>query len=304
MKVIVFTATGDQGSSVCKYAVKAGLEVYGLTRNVSSDNAKALSNIGVKLVKGDMADPSTYASSLEGMDAAYINADFWAKYMSNGFDALAAQKGETNESKAAVDACVKAGVKHIVYSTLDAVKEGECPHFESKAAVTAYLKQNNIPHTNLYTCNYFSNLTKFGQFRKTDDGKGWELAVPAPDNTKISSYPVEQTGAWVVKALLNPGQWIGKDMFACSAVISVSEMADVLSKLAGSKVKTLQVPKEVFYSEEHKAACGEELWLAYKLLVEGGMSRDVEESKKVVPDQLDFEAWARQNEDLKEWLKF
>jgi rhodanese-related sulfurtransferase len=39
-KIVVFTATGEQGSSVCKYLVKEGYHVVGLTRNPESEKAK------------------------------------------------------------------------------------------------------------------------------------------------------------------------------------------------------------------------------------------------------------------------
>ena len=41
-KLVVFTATGDQGGSVVEYALKDGKwDVWGITRNVGSDNAKS-----------------------------------------------------------------------------------------------------------------------------------------------------------------------------------------------------------------------------------------------------------------------
>ncbi|ODN88448.1 hypothetical protein L198_06720 [Cryptococcus wingfieldii CBS 7118] len=302
LKVVVFTATGDQGSSVCKYALEAGFEVYGITRNPTSDSAQALAAQGVHLIQGDMSSPSSYYSSLKGLDAAFINADFWAKYMSNGGDAEAAQEAETAESKGAADACVEAGIKHIVYSTLDAVEKGAAPHFESKAAVSTYLKEKKYPFTNLYTCNYFSNLYKFGLLKQSPDDKRWVLNFTVPDDTKVPSYPADQTGKWVVAAWKAPDEWIGKDMTACTDALTVGEMAASLSNLAGFKVDTPHISRETFFSEAHKEAVGEELWLAMKILIEGGMDRDVEASKKVVPDQHNFEAWARNSSGLKTLL--
>ncbi|TYJ54340.1 hypothetical protein B9479_005005 [Cryptococcus floricola] len=66
-----------------------------------------------------------------------------------GGDTLAAQKGEAEEGIAAADACIAAGVKHIIYSTLDEVAEGACAHFESKAAVPNYIQEKKYPYTNL-----------------------------------------------------------------------------------------------------------------------------------------------------------
>lgn len=35
----------------------------------------ALKELGVELVKGDMTQPESYASALEGADGAFVNAD-------------------------------------------------------------------------------------------------------------------------------------------------------------------------------------------------------------------------------------
>jgi nucleoside-diphosphate-sugar epimerase len=42
-KFVVFTATGDQGSSVCRSLLKEGYHVVGLTRNPESEGAKGTS---------------------------------------------------------------------------------------------------------------------------------------------------------------------------------------------------------------------------------------------------------------------
>jgi nucleoside-diphosphate-sugar epimerase len=39
-KFVVFAATGDQGSSVCKFLVKEGYHVVGITRNPDGEKAK------------------------------------------------------------------------------------------------------------------------------------------------------------------------------------------------------------------------------------------------------------------------
>lgn len=103
--MVVFTVTGDQGSSVARYLLKdGGYEVIGIARNPESDKAKgmfllpmlpradaarhlflfgvpadsrdtALAKAGVKIAKGDLADPESYKSALQGAYGGYVNAD-------------------------------------------------------------------------------------------------------------------------------------------------------------------------------------------------------------------------------------
>ena len=83
------------------------------------------------MVSGDMEDVSSYAAQLEGLYGAFVNADFWARYFSNGMNGPEAGEFEFGISSRAIEACATAGAKHIVYSTLDDAKE-LCPHIDSK----------------------------------------------------------------------------------------------------------------------------------------------------------------------------
>jgi hypothetical protein len=55
----------------------------------------------------------------------------WAKYFSNGFNGAEAGEYEAKQSRDAISQAVKAGVKHIVYSTLG--HTGYVPHMDKKA---------------------------------------------------------------------------------------------------------------------------------------------------------------------------
>ncbi|WVW86505.1 hypothetical protein I302_108554 [Kwoniella bestiolae CBS 10118] len=304
MKVVVFTVTGDQGSSVARYLLEdEKYQVLGITRNVNSDKAKSLAKIGVELIQGDLSDPSTYAAQLEGIDAAYVNADFWTHFSSNGFDAIKAKEAEKKESIGAIDACVRAGVKHIVYSTLDEVDEGECPHYESKNDVSRYLRDKGIPHTLLFTFNYFSNIVKFGQLKRAQNkDDGWLLDIAVPDDVGIPSYPAEQTGLWVKEALDDRDEWLGKNIYATTGSPTPSEMAQSLSRKFNVKVSTAGIKLEEFYTEEHKNKIGEELWLAYVVILKGKMYHSPEEITSL-PGAWTFDDWVDQDETLKEWFK-
>ncbi|KAK6908582.1 hypothetical protein I203_102585 [Kwoniella mangroviensis CBS 8507] len=142
IKVIVFTATGDQGRSVCKELIgDGGFIVWGVTRNTESKGAKELTQLGVKMVRGDLGDVQSYKPHLLGMDGAFINSDYDSIVPTVNGDTKAATKAEYEQVKALVDACKEAGVAHIVYSALDGYEEEDrkVPYFESKAEVAKYI---------------------------------------------------------------------------------------------------------------------------------------------------------------------
>jgi hypothetical protein len=55
----------------------------------------------------------------------------WARYFTNGMNNHEAGEYEAGQAKAAIRACVEAGAKHIVYSTLDDAEVA--PHMSYKA---------------------------------------------------------------------------------------------------------------------------------------------------------------------------
>ncbi|WWD20448.1 hypothetical protein CI109_104924 [Kwoniella shandongensis] len=318
MKVIVFTSTGDQGRSVCEKLVTDGaFEVWGVTRDVNGKGAKALAAKGVKMVRADLDDPASYKPHLEGMDGAYVNADFFSTYFANGQDSPTAQATEVRQTKVVIDACKAAGVGHVVFSALDEYEKEEwkVPHFESKAETARYIKEiynghvdrpNAIHHdliyTNIYTCTYFSDMLKFGMLNPDPESKNkdeWILGLPVPDDTKVAGFAVEQLGEWVKKAFLDHKSWAGKDMQICSEYITPTNMAEIISKTMGMKVRTLGMTREAFSSQKHRKNLGDPLWLTYNAYVDGFFKRDIDESKKVYPDQWDFEGWASQSKELK-----
>jgi nucleoside-diphosphate-sugar epimerase len=71
-RVFVTGATGYLGSAIAARIVRAGHDVYGLTRR--PERASALAAIGVKPVIGDLDEPNTYLSALKNCDVAVHTA--------------------------------------------------------------------------------------------------------------------------------------------------------------------------------------------------------------------------------------
>jgi len=293
-KIVVFTATGDQGGSVCKYLIESGkYEVIGISRNPESDSAKALTKLGVKVHKGDLEDVASYTPALEGIYGAFVNADFWVKYFSNGFDGVEAGKWEYGLSSKAIEACVKAGAKHIVYSTLDNVSY--VPHFSYKNDVSKWADGQGYPMTHLYTSHYISNLVKFDtMLTKQDDGT-LQLAVPASDDTLLVNFAVEQTGGWVEAIFNDLSKFKGQRVDAGSEEVTLAEWAKVISEITGKTVKTLGLPAAIYddYTSLVQNGVPEEMILNYKGFYERVVQRDIAASKAIYTDRWDTRAWAK-----------
>jgi dihydroflavonol-4-reductase len=66
--IFVTGATGQTGANVCEQLIQRGEKVRALVRN--PDDAVALSEIGVEVVKGDVSDPGDVLRAADGAEAA------------------------------------------------------------------------------------------------------------------------------------------------------------------------------------------------------------------------------------------
>ncbi|EJT47954.1 hypothetical protein A1Q1_03189 [Trichosporon asahii var. asahii CBS 2479] len=297
-KVVVFGVTGNQGASVARALLehKDKWEVWGVTRNPDSGSSKRKLS---KLIKGDLDNPQSYAKGLEGAYASFVNANFWIAYKGNNSDEAA--EIEFTQSSSAVEASAKAGVKHVVYSTLESYKpRQDLPHFDAKARVTEYMKKNNIPGTQLYTSFFFQNLG----MAKWDEGKDGKriLHLELPDDAQMPGFSVDDVGYWVRAALEDPQKWIGKDMEACTEVVSPKRICEVLTQLSGKQWDTQHWSRDAFM--EHKNKMDGELWLNYLAFANGEMKRDVEASRKIAPQAKDFTQWLKDSPKVQEHFGF
>ena len=137
--VLVFGATGRQGGSVARHLIKDGtFDVRAFVRDDTTQKAKDLEHIGVKLYKGDMADESSMRNAMKNCDFVYAVTDYW--------DHPKEPEIEIANGKKLMDCAKDTNIQHLVFSALEdtnAMTEGkysvEC--FDSKAKILAYARE-------------------------------------------------------------------------------------------------------------------------------------------------------------------
>ncbi|KAK6903178.1 hypothetical protein I203_108442 [Kwoniella mangroviensis CBS 8507] len=300
--IVVFTATGVQGGSVVDSLLEAGYKVVGLTRNVEGSGAKALKAKGAEVAYADSADVNSYKETLKGAYGVFINVDFWNIFAAKNEDAEASAKEETRQAVEALKAVKEAGVKHVVYSSVD--DNTQCPHWQSKADASKWAYANNVPFTNLLTTAYFENISSYRLVQGPKEDGSFTFVLPMLDDTIHYGFSAAQTGLWVKEAFNNPDRWIGKDLYAVSGEETISEIAQILSEISGKKVDTLHLTKEAFSSEGMKKQLGEEYWRNWDLFVNKRITRDVKSSMALAPEARDFKTWAQNDKTIREILQF
>lgn len=99
----------------------------------------------------------------------------------------------------------------------------------------------------------------------TEQGGKRVLEYPMTDDASIPSFSVDDTGYWVRAALEDPDTWIGKDMQACSDLLSPKKIVDTLSRLSGKQWDTEHWSRDAFMEQGKKM--DHELWLNYLAFV-------------------------------------
>jgi uncharacterized protein YbjT (DUF2867 family) len=282
--ILVFGATGAQGGSVVNYLLEDGkFQIRAVSRNVNSENAQALVKRGVEVVAGDFSS-GIPDSAFSGVTGVFLNINFW--------DPSSMHK-EYEQSVPIVDAALKAGVTHFVYSSLansEAESNGKfkVAHFTTKAKVEAYIKGKSFKYTAFPApAFYFQNYRGFFPAKADSDGN---LSVTMPLSTKpIDGIDITQFGG-VVTAIFNyPEKYNGKFIAVAGETISPQACIDAISERIGKPIKLNLIPLETFATFPFPGA--EELAEMFGWFNEYGYygkHSDVEEGKRIDPTLRNF----------------
>lgn len=237
--IAVVGATGAQGGGVCRaiLADAAGeFACRAMTRDPNKDSAKALAAGGAEVVKADLGNVESLKKAFAGAHGVYGVTNFW--------EHLSAET-EKSQAKNIADAAKAAGVKHVIWSTLEDTRtfmapddtrmpflqeKYRVPHFDAKAEANAFFA--GLPVTYLITSFYWDNLYMFGMApKKGDDGK-YSWAFPM-GTSKLAGIAAEDIGK-AAYGIFKAGQpYVGKTVGIAGEALTIDEMGQTLSKHLG-----------------------------------------------------------------------
>ncbi|MGH2397564.1 MAG: NmrA/HSCARG family protein, partial [bacterium] len=254
--IAVVGATGAQGGGLVRAIVsdKSGdFTVRALTRDVNSDKAKALAKLGAEVVAADVNDVESLKRAFTGAYGAFCVTFFWA-HMS--------PEKEFAEAKAMAQAAKHAGLKHVIWSTLEDTRKWvplsdnrmptlmgkyKVPHFDSKGEADQLFTDLGLPTTFLLTSAYWDNMIYFGMGpKKGADGK-LALTFPTGDK-KIPGIAAEDIGKCALGIFKKDCEYIGKTVGIAGEHLTWTQVAASLSKALGQEVRYNDVSPEVYRS--------------------------------------------------------
>jgi uncharacterized protein YbjT (DUF2867 family) len=250
--ITVFGATGAQGGGLARaiLADKAGeLAVRAVTRKPDSDSAKALAAAGAEVYVADLDDAASVHRAMNGAFGAFCVTNFWEHF---------SPEKELAQAATLADAAAKAGVKHVVWSTLEDTRaffplgsrmpvlmgKYNVPHFDAKGEANK-LFTGRVPTTLVNTSFYWDNLIHFGMGPKKGPDGVLAITLPMADK-KLSGIAVEDIGKCVHGIFKGGVANVGKTFGLAGEHLTGAQMAAALTRALGQAVRYNAVTPEQF----------------------------------------------------------
>lgn len=305
--IAVIGATGAQGGGLARAILNNpsdGFKVRTITRNTAGDKAKALAGAGAELVSADLDDVQSLTKAFKGAHGAFCVTNYWEH-----FDT----EKEIQQAKNLAQASKDAGVKHVVWSTLENTLQWvplddhrmptlfgkyKVPHFDTKGSSNRFFNELGVPTTFLLTSFYWDNFIGFGMGPKKGPDGVFALTLPMGDK-KLPGIAAEDIGKCTHGIFQRGSEFIGKTVGIAGEHLTGAEMAAAFSRAYAQPVKYNAVPPDVYRSFGFPGA--EDLGNMFQFKADFNDyfcgARSVEFSRSLNPALQNFETWLAQNKD-------
>jgi uncharacterized protein YbjT (DUF2867 family) len=305
--IAVVGATGAQGGSLVHAILndKSGnFKARAITRDVNSDKAKVLADLGAEVVAANVDDPQSLVEAFKDAYGAFCVTFFWEHF---------SPEKEMTHAKNMAEAAKECGVKHVIWSTLEDTRKWvplsddrmptlmekyKVPHFDAKGEANAFFTERNLPVTILNTSFYWENMIYFGMGPKM--GQDGKLAITFPmGNKKLPGISAEDIGKSAYGIFKKGTEYIGKTVGISGEFVTGSQMADTLSKVMGKEVVYNDVPPDVYRSFGFPGAedLGNMFQFKRDFETEYLSQRNIAETKTLNPELQNFETWVYRNKE-------
>ena len=307
-KIIAITgATGSQGGGLVRAILndpKSEFRVRAITRNVSSDKAKALAKAGAEVVTADLDNEDSLKKAFSGAHGAFCLTNYW-EHMN--------PEKEITQIGNLARAAKAAGVKHAIWSTLEDTRKWvplnddrmptlqgsyKVPHFDTKGGSDHFFTDAGVPTTFLLTSFYWDNFINFGM--GPTPGPDGKLGITMPmGDKKLPGIAAEDIGKCAYGIFKRGSEFIGKTVGIAGEHLTGDEMAQELSRAFKLEIRYNDVPPEMYRSFGFPGADDLGNMFQFKRdfndVFRG--ARSVEFSRKLNPELQTLAQWLKENKD-------
>jgi len=303
--IAVVGATGAQGGGLVRAIMNdpnGGFAARAITRKKDSDKAKALAKMGAEVVEADLDNTESLKKAFAGAYGAYCVTNFWEHFSADKEQAQARNMAEAAKA---------AGLKHVVWSTLEDVRrwvplsdnrmptlggKWKVPHFDGKGSSDHVWKDLGVPTTLLLTSFYWENFIYFGMGPKAGPDGTLAIGMPMGDR-KLSGISAGDIGACAYGIFKAGNEYIGKTVGIAGDHVSGADMAAALSKALSKKVVYHAMEPAAYRALGFPGA--DDLGNMFQFYRDFNddfvAARSVEKSRKLNPGLLSFQQWLDAN---------
>ncbi|MFE6104370.1 SDR family oxidoreductase [Streptomyces laurentii] len=220
--ILVTGATGNTGSALVQALYARGVgPLRGLTRQA----AKAALPEGVEVVEGDLGEPASLASALDGMRALYLVSG-----LGPDADILAAAR--------------RAGVEHVVLVSSITVETH--PHVvpaAEKSAVEEALKASGMAWTILRPTQFASNALMWAASIR----QGETIQAPYADTALPTIHPAD-IAAVALAALTEPGHHGRVHALTGPEPVTARQQVEAIAEALGREIPFAEISRDQAYA--------------------------------------------------------
>lgn len=245
--IFVIGATGAQGGSVARAALRNKVAVHALVRDPNSAASQALKSQGASLFEGDWDNIPALEAAAAGCTGVFLN-------VYPQFDDVG---GEARHARNIIAASKRAGVKQVVYSSaigVDRYKTFHNPdpesffghYFRSKSTIEEEVQNGDfetwtILRGVIFMTNYLLPSTTFMFPELPSEGRF--VTAYSPDS-KLHLVDPEDIGEFGFAAFSDPEKFGGKGIDISGELLSPQEIAEKMEKVSGKKIEVRFRTKE------------------------------------------------------------
>ncbi|MYZ35431.1 MULTISPECIES: NmrA family NAD(P)-binding protein [unclassified Streptomyces] len=295
--VLVTGATGRQGGATARALLAAGVPVRALVRDPATDRAKTVEALGAELVTGDLHDRESVIRAAEGARAVFSVQ--MPGMTEAGFDF----EGEIAQGVNLIDGAKAAGVPHFVHTSVSGADrrteapgwaEGRWASMEptlgAKTAIQDRVRAAGFPRWTLIKPGFFmENFLPSMAFLFPRGIEGGIVSVLKPA-TRLSLVAVEDIGRAATAAITAPEQFDGIELELASDYLSMTEIAEALSRALGTELSAPDMTEEEAFAAGMPGMGASHEWMNV-----AGQPARPEYARELGIPLTSFEEWAQKH---------
>jgi uncharacterized protein YbjT (DUF2867 family) len=237
--VLVIGATGQQGGATARQLLERGRTVHALVRDRDAPSARTLQAVGAELVVGDLDDPASLRTAMEGVHGVFLVLTMMVGPRISPEGVVA----EERRGKAVVDLAKESGIEHLVYSSLNgAGARSGIPYYESKARIEEHIHGAAMPATILRPVSFMDNFATYNRPVLQDGELVVSLAVRPELAMQLIS--VRDIGAFAAIAFDRPERFLGRTVEIAGDALTPPQIAETFGQACGLPARFRQTPIE------------------------------------------------------------